>query len=66
LPNFVLSRTYVVPETGRSQEETMELRDRRMINLIYDKWWADSSTVRIQLIERKMDSVEVIRQDSRR
>jgi hypothetical protein len=65
LPNFILSREYRVKETRKLLGETMESRNRQTINAIYDKWWSDPQTLRIQLIERKMDSTELIRQDSR-
>jgi hypothetical protein len=65
MPNFVLTRNYRVPGRRSLLEETLELRNRQTINKIYDSWWSDLSTVRIQLIERKMDSTELIRADSR-
>jgi hypothetical protein len=65
LPNFVLTRSKRVQYKQRLVEETMESRNRKTINKIYDRWWSEPETVRIQLIERKMDSVELIRQDSR-
>jgi hypothetical protein len=65
LPNFILSREYRVEGTRKLLEETMESRNRQTINAIYDRWWSDPQTVRIQPIERKMDSMELIRQDSR-
>jgi hypothetical protein len=65
MPNFVLTRNYRVQGRRSLLEETLELRNRQTINKIYDSWWSDPSTVRIQLIERKMDSTELIRADSR-
>lgn len=65
MPNFVLTRSYRVPDTRTLLEETMESRNRATINSVYEKWWSDPKTVRIQLVERKIDSIELIRQDSR-
>lgn len=65
MPNFVLTRTLRVPDKRKLLEETMESRNRAIVNSVYDKWWSDPSTVRIQLVERKTDSTELIRQDSR-
>ena len=65
MPNFVLTRNYRVPGRRSLLEETLELRNRQTINKVYDSWWSDPSTVRIQLIERKIDSTELIRADSR-
>ena len=65
LPNFVLTRVRRVPNTHKSLEETMESKNRQVINKIYNSWWADPNTVQIHLIERKMDSTELIRSNSR-
>jgi hypothetical protein len=65
MPNFVLTRTYRVKDTRKLLEETMESRNRRTVNLVYDNWWSDPQTLRIELVERKMDSTELVRHDSR-
>ena len=65
MPNFVLTRTYRVRDTRKLLEETIESRNRQTINGVYDKWWSDPLTVRIELVERRMDSTELIRHDSR-
>ena len=65
MPNFVLTRTYRVPGTRRQLEERFESRNQQTITRIYDSWWADPNTVTIQLIQRKMDSVELVRSQAR-
>jgi hypothetical protein len=65
MPNFILSRTYRVPGRKRLLDETLQSRNPKTVNGIYDSWWADPNTVSIQLIERKTDSTELIREDSR-
>lgn len=65
MPNFVLTRAYRVSGRRKLLEEAMESRNRVTINLIYERRWSDPQTVRIELVERKMDSVELIRHDSR-
>ena len=65
MPNFVLTRTCRVPDRRKIISETMESRNRERIYKIYDHWWSDPDTTTIQLVERKMDSVETIRMDSR-
>ena len=65
LPNFVLTREYRVPGKSKVLEETMQSRNRQTINMIYDRWWSDPNTMRIQLVQRMMDSTELIREGSR-
>lgn len=65
VPNFVLSRTYRVQGRRRVLDETLQSRNRKTVNRIYDSWWAEPETVRIQLIERKTHSTELIRENSR-
>lgn len=61
----MLTRTYRVSGKRKLLEETMESRNPHRVNLVYDKWWSDPQTVKIELVERKMDSVELVRHDSR-
>lgn len=65
MPNFVLSRSYRVKGRRRLLDETLQSRNPKTVNRIYDSWWADPNTVRIQLVQRKMDSTELIRENSR-